>query len=243
MTGPTLEVCFSPALLTTMGHKPGRNVVVVDILRATTAICTAFGYGAASVIPVVSKKEAKEKKQQGWLVAGEEDGIKLPFADFGNAPLEFRNPSIKGKEIVFCTTNGTKSISLGSQYGKVLVASFVNLEAVCGWLKDDWNDVMILCAGWKDSFSLEDAICAGAMADMLVNAFGFLPVNDETLASITLWNHASKSMMKHVSRSSHYLRLLGIEDRKGLKYCFFPEKFHVVPMLVEGKLVDLRFTI
>ncbi|NTV83661.1 MAG: 2-phosphosulfolactate phosphatase [Bacteroidales bacterium] len=242
MTGPTLEVCFSPALMTTLEQIPGRNVVVVDILRASTAITTAFGYGAASVVPVVNRKEALAMKEQGWLVAGEEDGIKLPFADFGNSPLEFRNDSIKGKDIVFSTTNGIKAINIGKKFGKVLVASFVNLEAVCGWLSDDRNDVVILCAGWKDSFSLEDAIFAGAMADLLVNAYGFLPLNDSSLASITLWNHSAKSLMKNVSRSSHYLRLLGIENRKGLKYCFFPEKFHVVPMLVEGKLVDLRFS-
>ena len=83
MTEPTLEVCFSPALLGTVSEKPDRNVVVVDILRATTAMCIAFGYGVSSVVPLVSREEAIEKKQKGWIVAGEEDGKKMPFADFG----------------------------------------------------------------------------------------------------------------------------------------------------------------
>jgi 2-phosphosulfolactate phosphatase len=243
MIGPVLEVCFSPALLPAMGKRPGRNVVVVDILRATTAICTAFGYGVSSVVPMVSDKDAVEKKQQGWIVAGEENGIKMPFADFGNSPQEFRNPALAGKELIFRTTNGTKAIDAGKNYGKVFIASFVNLEAVCSRLNKERNDVMILCAGWKDTFSLEDAIFAGAMSDLLVNAYGFLPACDATLASITLWDHASKNLMKTVSGASHYLRLLGIEDRKSLEYCFFPEKFHVVPVLEGGKLADLQFTI
>ena len=243
MTGPTLEVCFSPALLSTIEKRPGRNVVVVDILRATTAICTAFGYGATTVVPVMSSSEARRKKKQGWLVAGEKDGEKLVFADFGNSPSEFRMDSIRGKELVFCTTNGTRAILKAADYGKVLVASFVNLEAVCGWLSKDHNDVLILCSGWKNSFSLEDSIFAGAMSDLLINAFGFLPVSDEAPASITLWNQASKSLMKTVSQSAHYLRLLGIEDREGLRYCFFPEKFPVVPVLTGGQLVDLQSTI
>jgi 2-phosphosulfolactate phosphatase len=239
MTGPALEVCFSPALLPTVGANHNRNVVVVDILRATTAMCTAFGHGVASLIPVSNVEEAYEKKKQGWLVAGEEDGIKLPFADFGNSPLEFRDRSISGKEIVFCTTNGTQAIHLGKEYGDVLIASFVNLDAICGWLKRDQKEVMILCSGWKNSFSLEDAIFAGAMTDLLVNAYGFLPVSDSTLASMALWNQSARRMIKTVSRSDHYLRLLGIEGRKGLKYCFYPEKFHVIPRFGAEGITDL----
>jgi 2-phosphosulfolactate phosphatase len=239
MTGPGLEVCFLPSLLSTVRHKSDRNVVVVDILRATTAMCTAFGFGAASLVPVTGEGEAIEKKQQGWLVAGEQDGIKLPFADFGNSPLEFRNPLIRGKEIIFCTTNGTRAINLAKDYGTVLIASFVNLEAVCGFLKRDQKDVIILCAGWKNEFSLEDAIFAGAMADLLVNAYGFVPESDSTLASMTLWDHSAANLMKTISMSTHFLRLLGIEGRKGLKYCIFPEKFHVIPLLGEIGITDI----
>jgi 2-phosphosulfolactate phosphatase len=239
MTGPGLEVCFSPSLLKTVGQKAEKNVVVVDILRATTAMCVAFGYGVNSLVPVATEEEAFEKKQQGWLVAGEKDGVKLPFADFGNSPLEFRSPSLKGKDIVYCTTNGTRAIHLAKEYGKVLLASFVNLEAVCGWLKRDGKDVLILCAGWKDTFSLEDAVFTGAMTDLLVNAYGFMPECDASIASVILWDQASKDLLKTVSRSSHFLRLLGIENRKSLKYCFYPEKFHVIPCLIAEKLVDI----
>jgi 2-phosphosulfolactate phosphatase len=237
MTGPRLEVCFSPALLQTVSKSDGRNVVVIDILRATTAICTAFGYGVASVLPVASKEEALSLKEQGWLVAGEEDGIRLPFADFGNSPKEFRTEAIKGKDIAFCTTNGTRTILAGKEFGKVIISSFVNFEVVCNWLNRDRKDVLIICSGWKDTFSLEDSICAGAMSDLLVNAFGFLPDCDSVLASMTLWRQSAHSLMKTISQSSHYLRLLGIEDRKGLKYCIFPEKFHVLPMLEGERLV------
>lgn len=236
MKGPVVDVCLSPALLPSVEKKEYRTVVVVDILRATTAMCTAIGFGANAIIPVAGKDEALAKKRQGWLVAGEEDGIKLPFADFGNSPREFRTENIRGKDIVFCTTNGTKAVLAGSSYGRVVIASFVNLEAVSGWLGKQADDVLILCAGWKDKVSLEDSIFAGALADLLINAYGFLPGCDATLATDTLWNHASKRLLKTVSGSDHYLRLLGIEDRKGLRYCFFPEKFPVVPILSEGRI-------
>jgi 2-phosphosulfolactate phosphatase len=243
MTGPRLEVCFSPALLHAVRQGTDRNVVVVDILRATTAMCTAFGFGVGSVIPVAGVDEALAKKEQGWLVAGERDGQKLDFADFGNSPVEFRNQSIRGKEIVYCTTNGTRAILDGKRFGRVHIASFINLDTICGHLNRERNDVLIICAGWKDSFSLEDSIFAGAMSDLLVNAFGFLPEGDSVLASMTLWNQAVRSLHKTISQSDHYLRLLGIENRKTLKYCIFPEKFPVVPVLEGEKLVDLRFSV
>lgn len=238
MTGPVLEVCFSPVLLKAGSNREKHNVVVVDILRATTAMCTAFGYGVNSIIPVDNEEKALEMKKKGWLVAGEQDGIKLSFADFGNSPLEFRNLLTRGKDIVYCTTNGTRAIHLGKESGKVLIASFVNLEAVCGWLKRDEKDVLILCAGWKNEFSVEDAVFAGAMADLLVNAYGFLPGSDSTLASMMLWDRSAADLMKTVSISSHFMRLLGIESRAGLKYCFYPEKFHVIPVLEDDRLID-----
>lgn len=237
MTGPQLDVCFSPALLP--AHKRGtdRNIVVIDILRATTSMCTAFGYGVNSIIPLASRNEARKLKKEGWLVAGEENGEKLAFADFGNSPLEFRSEAIKGKDLVYRTTNGTRTILAGEKLGRVYIASFVNFEVVCNKLNNDRKDVLIICSGWKNTFSLEDAVCAGAMSDLLVNAFGFIPACDATLASMTLWRTSANSLLKTLSRASHYLRLLGIEDRKGLKYCIYPEKFHVVPVMSGGKLV------
>lgn len=240
MTGPVLEVCFSPVLLKAATNREKHNVVVVDILRATTAMCTAFGYGVQSIIPVDHEEKALELKKKGWLVAGEQDGIKLSFADFGNSPLEFRNILTRGKEIVYCTTNGTRAIHLGKEHGRVLIASFVNLEAVCGWLKRDEKDVLILCAGWKNEFSIEDAVFAGAMCDLLVNVYGFLPGSDSTLASMMLWDHSAADLLKNVSISSHFMRLLGIESSAGLKYCFYPEKFHVIPVLEGDRLIDLE---
>ncbi len=238
--GPRLEVCYLPSLLLPAVDKTAmRNIVVVDILRATTAMCTAFGFGARSVVPLKDETEALEMKRKGWLVAGERDGVKLTFADYGNSPAEFRKADIRDKDLAYCTTNGTKAIHLAKDHGQVVIASFVNLEAVAGWLSRDRKDIVILCAGWKGRYSLEDAIFAGALAELMVNAYHYIADSDEALASMILWRKSARRLMETVSRSSHYLRLLGIENRRRLKYCFFPEKFMVVPHLQDGRLVDV----
>jgi len=76
-----LETCFSPALYEAERHKSS-IVVIIDILRATSAICSAFANGVRTIIPVETVDEAREYKKKGFLVAAERDGIILDFADF-----------------------------------------------------------------------------------------------------------------------------------------------------------------
>jgi 2-phosphosulfolactate phosphatase len=239
MAGPYVDVCLTPGELSAFDPGKDRNVVVVDILRATTAICTAFGYGVESVIPVADPEEALRRKQQGMTVAGEQDGIRLPFADFGNSPVEFRTQALLGRQIVYCTTNGTRTILHAAAYGNVTIASFVNLEAVAGYLGRHGKDTLIVCSGWKGRYSLEDAMFAGALADLLMNAWQFISDCDAAYASTILWRKSARNLIATASKSSHYLRLLGIETRKSLKYCFLPDKFMVVPAFRDGELVDI----
>ena len=89
-------------------------VVIIDILRATSAICTAFDNGASSIIPVADIPEARNYKDRGYLVAAERDGFVLDFADFGNSPFNFTREKVAGKTIVYSTTNGTGIIKLAS---------------------------------------------------------------------------------------------------------------------------------
>ena len=56
-----LETCFSPALYEPDEHT-NSIVVIIDILRASSAICTAFANGAAEIIPVAEVAEAREYK-------------------------------------------------------------------------------------------------------------------------------------------------------------------------------------
>ncbi len=91
-------------------------VVIIDILRASSAICTAFANGATSIIPVADITEAKDYKSKGYLVAAERDGFVLDFADFGNSPFNFTKEKVEGKTIVYSTTNGTRYHKYGSLF-------------------------------------------------------------------------------------------------------------------------------
>src|SRR5271167_1857587 len=105
----TIEVCFSPHSFPLYNHRDS-IVVVIDVLRATTSICTALHHGVERILPVASVLEARNFQSKGFLVAAERQAQKVPGFDLGNSPSEYMNPALKGKIIVFTTTNGTQAI-------------------------------------------------------------------------------------------------------------------------------------
>src|SRR5690606_2592908 len=143
-------------------------VVVIDVLRATSAMCAALDNGIKAVIPVLTVEEALEYKQKGYLVGAERKGQIVDGFDFGNSPFSYINPDFVGKEVVLSTTNGTRSIAVAKDAETVVIGSFLNVDALSKWLLEHNESVLCLGSGWQGKFSLEDAICAGAISDFLL---------------------------------------------------------------------------
>src|SRR3954467_11230302 len=162
----SLDACFSPYLYPVYQDDES-IVVIIDILRATSAICTAFEHGAEKVIPVATVEEAWEWKKKGFLVGAERDAIAVEGFDFGNSPFSYMNDTVKGKTIVITTTNGTQAIHAARDAYKVVIGSFLNIDALCKWLVDEKRNILLLCSGWKNKFNLEDALFAGAVTEEL----------------------------------------------------------------------------
>jgi 2-phosphosulfolactate phosphatase len=230
-----LEVCFSPAVFS---HFENREaiVVVIDVLRASSAMCTAFANGAESIIPVAEVDEAREYKKKGYLVAAERDGYVLDFADFGNSPFNFTSEKVAGKTIVYSTTNGTRIIELASECHAIVIGSFLNISALSSWLIKQERDVLLFCAGWKNKFNLEDTICAGAFAELLMKSGLFHTICDSVNASIDLWLLAKGDPMSYIEKSAQRNRLRdkGLDDC--IEYCLTRDVTSVMPYFIDGKL-------
>ncbi len=233
-----LETCFSPAIY--QKHADDENiVVVVDIFRATSAICTAFHNHVKKIIPVSTVDEAKQKKMEGYLVASERDGYVLDFADFGNSPFNFTDKMVRGKEIVYSTTNGTRCIHMASHSRAVVVGSFLNLTALSEWLSGQQSPVLIFCASWKDRFSLEDAVFAGALAQKLLSSGRFFSVCDAVTASVDLWQLAKNNLNEYMMKVAQKERLAakGLDDC--IDFCLTTDYTQVIPIWKNGELVSL----
>ncbi len=238
MTQNSLEICFTPAAFD--AHADSEAVVVIiDVLRATSSICTAFANGVSEIIPVATVAEAREMKAMGFLLAAERDGYVLDFADFGNSPFNFNTEKVKGKSVAYSTTNGTGIMKQASECHDVVIGSYLNLTALCSWIIEQDRKVVIVCAGWKRRFSLEDAVCAGAMADRLLESGKFTTVCDSVHAATDLWSAAKGDLLGYIEKAAQRSRLRekGLDDC--IPYCHTFDVTDVIPVLRGGKLVLL----
>ena len=184
-----LEVCLTPAIFDRYAD-PEAIVVVIDTLRASSAICNAFANGAESLITVPGLDEAMEYKKKGYMVAAERDGYVQTFADFGNSPFNFTPDRVRGKTIVYSTTNGTRTIEVASVCYRVVIGSFLNISSLESWLLGQERDIILLCAGWKGKICLEDSVFAGALAGRLLKSNKYNTICDSVKIVLVIWKFA-----------------------------------------------------
>ncbi len=242
MGNRNLETCFSPALYEPDDHT-GSLVVVIDILRATSAICMAFENGVSSIIPVAGVEEAREFKKRGFLVAAERDGFVLDFADFGNSPFNFTRERVEGRTIVYSTTNGTGIINMASGAGGIAIGSFLNFSALMRWLLPQDRDVVLFCAGWKNRFNLEDSICAGAFAEKLLETGMYSTICDSTTAAVDLWGMAKNDLAGYIDKAAQRTRLRNKNLDDCIGFCLSFDLASCVPVFENGILVDNKLKI
>ncbi len=233
-----VEVCFSP-LLYPLYEDPENIVVVVDILRATSSIITAFHNGVDRLIPVRTIEEARAYKEKGYLIAAERDGKVLDFADFGNSPDNFTPERIRGRTIVYSTTNGTQAIQMAGRSRQVLVGGFLNISALARYLLQQKRNVLILCAAWKNKFSLEDSVFAGALTDRLLESGAFDTICDSAHAARDLWLLAESDLVKYIDKAANRSRLRRLGLDSAIEYCHTQDVTDVIPVLEGNTLVRL----
>ena len=234
----TVEVCFSPKLFSEILTRGEYIIVLADILRATTSICFAFMNGVERIIPVATIGEARQKKSEGFLVASEQDGKKLDFADFGNSAFSFTREKVEGKTLVYCTTNGTRALEIARDSGNpIAIGAFSNLSALKNWIIGQNRNVVILCSGWKNKFCLEDSVYAGAMCELLLSS-GFETQCDSAQASLDLWQAARTDLMGYIDKAMHRKRLqsLGLDDV--IPYSLQSDTTDAVPVFTGTEIIN-----
>ena len=141
--------------------------------------------------------------------------------------------------MVLSTTNGTKALDIAKDAEIVVVGSLLNLEALCKWLEKQDKNILCLCSGWQDKFNLEDTICAGAICEYLVGSGNFVSDEDSSVAAKYLYLSAKDNYFGFLKSSSHRRRLKNLNLNEDIKYCLTPNQNDVIPILKNGKLVQL----
>lgn len=231
-------MCLAPELLGSYTDTEA-IVVIIDVYRASSSICTAIHNQASALIPVERVDEAQILKSKGYIVAGERDGLILDFADFGNSPYNFSRENVEGKTVVYTTTNGTRTIHAASAYYQTIIASFLNGTAVVQYLKNCSRNVLILCSGWKGRISLEDTVCAGFLAEALLESGLYTTICDSTLVALDLWKEAKAGLREYLTKAAHRNRLKTRNLDDCIDYCLTLNILPEIPVFRNGMLVKL----
>jgi 2-phosphosulfolactate phosphatase len=224
-----------------------RTVIMIDVLRASTTIVTAFANGCKRITPVLEVEDAfmLHKKNSNLLLGGEREGRKPQGFNFGNSPFDYTEESVGSKELAYTTTNGTKALLAAKGASKILIGSFVNLQAIVNTALTIGNDIVVLCAGRENTFSMEDAFCAGSMVTTINSAickleiedgarWGYYAVNAMKSGMDKLMDHQVQTLISN-TKHGKYLQSIGLQ--KDIEFCARQDIFDVVPQYENGIIV------
>ncbi len=233
-----IEVCLTPALLH-LYDISNSIVVVIDVLRATSSMVYGIDNGATAIIPVAHVEDCLAYSGKGFLLAAERDGSVVEGYDFGNSPFSYTKEKVAGKTVVLTTTNGTKALHMARETAhQVVIGSFLNLQALCDWLKVQDKSVLLLCAGWKDQFNLEDTLFAGAVVAELRKDFTHF--DDSSVAAEDLYQLARHDLRTYIRKSSHSYRLALLNIEEDVRFCLQLNICQAIPVLEGDALVALN---
>lgn len=217
-------------------------IIVVDVLRCSSSIVNALANGVKAVIPTETLKEAfaLQEQQPDYLLAGERKGRKPRGFDFGNSPLEFVQEAVEGRTVIMTTTSGTGAL-IGCRHAEhVLVGAFLNAEAVAKKAAEISRSVNVsfVLAGEKGLFSLEDFLCAGAIASKF--PFGEFDLSDEVLAAVFAFDCVNDALCETVMKSRHAKHLIELGFERDIEFSCTLNRFDLVPVFRDGKIALMR---
>jgi len=238
-----LDVLFSPVLTDELFFT-GKTTVVIDILRASSTIVAALSNGAKEVVPV-GTVEFAVKVSGGMfggqtLLGGERNTKKIDGFALGNSPSEYTSEIVGGKTIVFYSTNGSRAIVKAKYSTNLFIGAFNNIQALATHLKKLNENVIILCSGNNNFFSLEDSVCAGMLVNELNNCEQKVDLTDSSKGALTLFKSLGKNILKMLSETEHGKLLINNGHKDDLKDCAELNSTDIIPFYVGNALKVLR---
>lgn len=218
-----VHVAFTPGEQT-----PAPIGIVVDVLRATSTICQALASGYQRVLCCAEVDEARAlaESEGPAKLAGERGLEHIEGFDFGNSPIEL-DGAPGAETLILTTTNGTRLlVAAAERFERVYVGSLLNLDAVAAAAGESGDDVAVLCAGVLGELALDDAYCAGRIAQ----ALGGEPEDSAHAAILLARSFPSPLEGLGASRSAANLRRHGLEA--DLERCARESELEVVPRYV-----------
>ncbi|QAS53544.1 2-phosphosulfolactate phosphatase [Halobacillus litoralis] len=175
MTDLKFEVAFMPK---DIKKNPSQVCVLVDVLRATTAMVTMLDKGCIEIILADNESKIRDSlegldQHQTLICAENIYGGVSEYAEFSPSLISIKDMDLKDKRVVLKTTNGTLAGITLWNFGiqQVLVGSLINAKAVMEkavkMAIDLESSVTIVCAGRENGeiAALDDTYTAGVLLE------------------------------------------------------------------------------
>jgi len=224
-----------------------RNVVVIDVLRATTVISHGLAAGAERIIPAVSPEEARDLgaglDPGSALLCGERQGYRIPGFELGNSPLEYTPDRVKGRILILASTNGSVLLARCCTARRILAVSFNNLSVVAARMRAAGGPWIAVCSGKLGRACLEDLVCAGRLGVRLgLSGAGdsgdsLDEARDGLAIARLLDERLGGDLAGMLRRSAHGRYLESIGFGRDLDLCSRLDILDVVPEMVGGAIV------
>lgn len=230
-----LDALLIPAELSARS-RPQPVAVVVDVIRATTSIVSAFEAGCRSILPAESEEEARslQRAHPEALLCGERGGRRIPGFAFGNSPREFSTERVGGRDLILATSNGTRALRAVGPGRRVAIGALLNRAAVGAWLAAQGGEAFIVCSGYEGAFSLEDAVCAGGIAERAAEAG--VRLGDGARACAVLWRRYAGELPTLLPATGWGKRVVALGLAADLEACARLDTTDRVPVLTEGRI-------
>lgn len=236
-----IDVVLTPLTLSA-ARTEGFQIVVIDVLRATTTMVTALANGASAIIPVNEPAEAVETREKldrdNTLLGGEKDALPIENFDLSNSPLEYTAEAVSGKTIVMRTTNGATTLKALRASGAVWIGAFVNLSAVAGAIQADGSDLLLVCSGNYGDYSMEDTLCAGGIIDRLADLLtGKIDLNDSAKLALLHYNANCERLAQAIAAGEHGRLLTSLGCAEDIAFAAQVDSIDLAPRYSEGRVV------
>lgn len=239
----TLVSIASPEAVASTSYPLDGVLILVDALRASATVCCLLHQGVGAVYVAGEVEEARrfQADKPDCLTCGERGGVKLPGFDLGNSPTEILARDLRGKSVVFTSSNFAYRLVAAQKARALLVGTSVNASACCRGalcLAGNGNGrIVIVPAGHTDApleEAEEDWAASSLLAQRLLEAGAEL--GEETKAKVTAYTGRIRreALSGIFTDSRHGRALAGIGYGEDVTWCAGVDVLSVVPTLALG---------
>mgnify|MGYP000132616777 CR=1 FL=1 len=191
----------------------------------------------ATIVSLLGVIKMWKLQKEGFVAAGEQLGVKVEGFDIGNSPLSYLDSKVKGCSVALTTTNGVKALKQAESAYQIIIGAFLNLSAVSEYITSQERDVLVVAAGWRGHFNLEDSLFTGAVVEKAIDSGEFEFVSDSAWAALNLYKNTKNNLDKALKSANHYQRLLKFDCQKDIDFCLTIDTYTCLPILKNGELV------